>query len=110
MSRIYIAGPMTGCKDFNYPAFHAAEVMLRSLGHEVENPAEEPETPPAGWAGWMRLGIAKLIRCDEVCLLPGWRDSRGAKVEADLAETLGMPTRFLVDYLAPVREPKESDQ
>ena len=37
MKRIYIAGPMTGLPDFNYPAFNAAAARMRALGFEVEN-------------------------------------------------------------------------
>ena len=38
--RIYIAGPMTGKKDHNFPAFEAAAKRLRDKGHFVINPAE----------------------------------------------------------------------
>ena len=40
MPRIYLAGPMTGLPEFNYPAFHAEAARLRQLGYHVENPAE----------------------------------------------------------------------
>ncbi|MCY1527250.1 hypothetical protein D9M68_623110 [compost metagenome] len=40
MKRIYLAGPMTGLPEFNYPAFHAEAARLRALGYQVENPAE----------------------------------------------------------------------
>lgn len=42
---VYLSGPMTGLPDFNYPAFHDAAQRLRSIGHRVESPAENP--PPA---------------------------------------------------------------
>lgn len=41
MARVYIAGPMTGLPDFNFPAFHAAAAAWRAAGWEVFNPAEE---------------------------------------------------------------------
>jgi hypothetical protein len=93
MQRIYLAGPMTGLPDFNYPAFHAEAARLRALGYYVQNPAENPEPACGTWAGYMRLAIAQLITCDAVALLPDWMGSRGARIEHNLAADLGMPAR-----------------
>ena len=90
MSRIYLAGPMSGIADLNYPAFHAETARLRALGHHVENPAENPECDT--WEGYMRMAIAQLVTCDALALLPGWQNSRGAVIERGLARELGMPT------------------
>lgn len=84
-TRIYIAGPMTGLPDFNYPAFHAEAARLRALGFHVESPAENAAPPCGSWAGYMRLAIAQLVTCDAICLLPGWSASRGACIEHGLA-------------------------
>ena len=89
-SRIYVAGPMTGHEDFNYPAFNAAAAQFRALGYVVENPAENPVPACGSWEGYMRLAIGQLVRCDEIHMLRGWSHSRGAKVERQLAETLGL--------------------
>ncbi len=88
--RIYIAGPMTGRQDLNYPAFHAEAARLRDLGHDVANPAENPEPPCKSWEGYMRMAVAQLVTCDVICLLPGWADSRGALIERRLAQDLRM--------------------
>lgn len=90
MSRIYLAGKMSGLPDFGYPAFNAEAARLRALSYHVENPAENPEPPCKSWEGYMRLAIAQLITCDTIALLPGWEDSRGARVEHGLALDLGM--------------------
>ena len=37
---IYVAGPMRGYPEFNFPSFHAAAAQLRAAGHTVFNPAE----------------------------------------------------------------------
>lgn len=86
--RIYIAGPMTGLPESNYPAFNAMAVRLRALGHHVENPAENPEPPCKSWQAYMRMAIAQLVTCDAVALLPGWGTSKGALIEARLAADL----------------------
>ncbi|KQW25174.1 DUF4406 domain-containing protein [Acidovorax sp. Root402] len=83
--RIYVAGPMTGYPDLNFPAFHAAAAALRAQGHHMENPAEINADPKAQWLDCMRMDIARLVTCDTVYLLPGWEKSRGAKVEHGLA-------------------------
>ena len=50
MTRIYLAGPMSGLPELNYPAFHAKAAELRAAGHHVENPAENPAPPCGSWA------------------------------------------------------------
>ncbi|KLN54691.1 DUF4406 domain-containing protein [Variovorax paradoxus] len=86
--RVYIAGPMTGLPESNYPAFNAMAARLRALGHHVENPAENPEPACKSWRGYMRMAIAQLVTCDAVALLPGWGASKGAVIEAQLARGL----------------------
>lgn len=93
--RVYLAGPMTGLPDFNFPAFHAAAARLRADGHHVENPAENSAPPCGSWEGYMRLAIAQLITCDTIALLPGWENSRGASIENRLACDLGMTVLHL---------------
>lgn len=89
--RIYIAGPMSGLPDYNYPAFNAVAEKLRALGcYEVENPAENPAPASDSWLDYMRLAIPQLMKCDEVVLLPGWAKSRGARIEHQLAVSLGL--------------------
>lgn len=90
MKRIYIAGPMTGLPDLNYPAFHAEAARLRGLGHHVENPAENPAPACGSWQAYMRMAISQLITCDSLVLLPGWQGSKGAMLEACIATELGM--------------------
>ena len=88
--RICIAGPMTGLPHLNQPAFMAEAAQLRSVGHHVENPAENAKPTCGTWLGNMRLAIAQLITCDRIHLLPGWTGSKGANVEYTLAKGLGL--------------------
>lgn len=90
MAKIYVCGPMTGLPDYNYPSFNEAADKLRAHGHEVLNPASNPEPPCKSWAGYMRMALAQLLLCDTVVLLPGWAESKGAMVEYELARTLAM--------------------
>jgi hypothetical protein len=81
---------MTGLPDFNFPAFHDAAAKLRALGFEVENPAENPAPPCGTWLAYMRMAIPQVAKADVIVLLPGWENSRGAKVEYQLAIGLGL--------------------
>ena len=94
--RVYIAGPMTGLPDHNYPAFHRAAATLRASGWHVESPADPGQVDGWTWADYMRRGLQQMLTCDTIALLPGWHTSRGALIEARLADTLGMPP-VLVD-------------
>lgn len=89
MKKIYLSGPMTDMPELNFPTFHAMTAQLRAAGHTVTNPAEL--NPDGGsWNDCMRRDIAALMECDTVALLPGWHTSKGARLEAHIAERLGM--------------------
>lgn len=88
MKRVYIAGPMTGYPELNFPAFHREAARLRALGLEVVNPAEINRDPSAGWVECMRNDIRELVTCDVIALLPGWEKSRGATLEHHIAVAL----------------------
>lgn len=90
MTRIYIAGPMSGLPDFNYPAFDRRAAELRALGWIVENPAENPVPPCGSWAGYMRMALCQLATCTHIHMLPGWEQSKGARLEWHIAEALGL--------------------
>jgi len=98
MKKIYIAGPMSGLPEYNYPAFHAADADLSARGFEVFNPATNGEQD--SWEGYMRAAIAQVVQCDAIALLPGSHASRGARVEVNLAGILGIDVRPLDEWLA----------
>lgn len=101
---IYVAGPMTGLPDFNYPAFRSAAAELRERGFEVEDPSTNENPTPGDYHGWLRAGLAQLIRCDAVALLDGWEASGGARLEVNVAATLGLRVAPLDAWLAQARE------
>lgn len=109
--RLYIAGPMAGHPEWNYPAFFTAEAELAALGHDPVNPARldgdtveaavaaagTPEAPVHTWEWYLRSSLGNLAAADGVVLLPGWQSSRGARLEVHLAQALGIPLFILRD-------------
>ena len=89
---VYISGPMSGCVDFNRRVFDLAEIHLFASGYSVLNPGKIRLDRTAGWDEYMRAAIRMMIRADKILLLPGWGESRGAKIEKGIADGLGMPT------------------
>lgn len=97
--RYYLAGPMTGIPQFNFPAFYAAAEDLRSVGHEIVSPAEmddiessgeamsSPDGSPASssttWGQCLGRDVALIAdECGGIVFLPSWERSRGARLEA----------------------------
>ena len=97
--KIYIAGPMTGLPEYNYPAFRSAAVLLRGEGHEVVNPvelgekygtADEINTDPVKFADLILEELDALKECDVIYLLHGWQTSKGTRKELKLALENGL--------------------
>jgi hypothetical protein len=96
---------MTGLPDWNYPAFFEAAAELAEYGFDVMNPASHngesleealrlvgsPENPNHPWSFYMRRDIERLAHADLVCLLPRWQHSKGARIEVQVARSLGIP-------------------
>ena len=92
---LYVAGPMTGLPKYNYPAFDAAERQLLAAGFEVLNPTTiEKYNPTPGtpqqWDWYMRHALRMVLDASGLAVLPGWENSRGARLEVEVADALGM--------------------
>lgn len=102
--KVYIAGPMSGLPDFNYPAFNTAEGELLVAGHFPLNPtrAEEHNTTgkPQTWSWYMRHALGMVAQADGVALLPGWENSKGATLEHFVALQLGLDIRPIERWTA----------
>lgn len=102
---LYVAGPMTGYPKFNYPAFDAAAKDLRQRGFKIVSPAEldDPKTrelalaspdgaPGSGshnnetWGDFLARDV-KLVadQVDGIAVIPGWQNSKGARLETFIA-------------------------
>lgn len=92
MTTLYVAGPMTGLPEENFPAFFAAEKQLKAAGATVLNPAARAgKTKNMPWSWYLRRGIRDVTLADGVALLPDWELSRGAQLEVRVARGLDIP-------------------
>lgn len=90
---IYISGPITGLPGaFSAAQFARAERDLRSLGyHKIINPRSMFEGTGLSYDVIMRHCLDLVCSADVVLLLPGWQNSRGARMELGAAYARGLP-------------------
>jgi hypothetical protein len=87
MKKIYISGKITGLpiEEARYN-FAVAEKRLRSIGYEPINPMMEvPYNPNWTWNDYMIKDIKILLNCDGIYMLYNWKDSKGARIEHNIA-------------------------
>lgn len=100
--RVYVSGPMTGIADDNKPAFRAAAYILREMGHEPLLPCDVcgdvsgRAGDPPDWHDCIAADIRAMADAESICYLPGHERSYGCRVEAIVAERMGLP---VVDLL-----------
>lgn len=104
MKMIYISGPMKNMTDGNLEAFDKAEKQLKELGYDVLNPHaiseivnlrffEMGKIPT--YEDYLREDIIQMLsKCDKVLVLPGWRNSKGSKLEIANALACGLDVIF----------------
>ncbi len=100
---LYIAGPMRGIAEYNFPAFFEAENQLKSMGYKVLSPATQdvkegfkthtPESTLTGedYERWIKRDMDMVTKSDGICVLPGFEKSKGAQVEVAMARFLNKP-------------------
>lgn len=97
--QIYISGKITG--DDNYRAkFAMARNRLTRDGYNVLNPVEMGDRldrlhqtmghAAPTWSDYMRKCIIAIIDADAVYMLRDWQQSRGARLEHNIASELGI--------------------
>jgi hypothetical protein len=96
---LYVAGPMTGRVDFNFPAFDKARNDLLDAGYNVISPADIDrlrgfngtcELPAEGFTleECLEYDKAAIDICDGIALMSGWENSAGVAEEMAYARTL----------------------
>ena len=99
---IYISGGITGVENWQ-DVFMAAEqdLMLHlharlfifnpvKIAKDLERSIKVNTGKMPGYTDYMREDIKILARCNAICMLPGWRRSKGARLEYRIAKILNM--------------------
>lgn len=103
--KVYIAGKISDLPHSQaFNTFIEYERLLTSHGHEVTNPMRLPHAPDSEWEDFMAMDIAHLVRCEAIFLIPGWEDSRGARLEHKLAKHLRLKVIHGPNHLPPMIE------
>lgn len=92
MSKVYIAGKITGDDEFYLKFVDKAE-YLEDHFEVVLNPASLPSGMSP--ADYMRICFAMIDTADAVCFLPDWKDSAGASLEHQYCTYIGKPILYL---------------
>ena len=96
MSKVYLAGKMTGDCDFQGKFLEAA-AELRKAGYLPMHSALLPQ----GFEHQEYIHICKAMIdiCDVICLLPDWADSPGAIMEYQYAIQMKKHPMFLSEAI-----------
>lgn len=104
-TKIYIAGPMTGYKNHNFPAFDAARDVLKVFGFEPISPADldrkvgiteksTKEETDAMMRQMIHDDALAISECDAIYMLVGWEKSTGARAEHAMAVWMQIPIYY----------------
>lgn len=115
MTTLYECGPMRRVAEFNFPAFFRVEKNLVAAGFDVINPARRDVDNGFKYEGLtghedlselgfdLKEALLWDLNCvaeaDGVAVLPGWRESKGAKAEIAFAQALGKPVKLAGEWV-----------
>lgn len=103
---LYVSGPYMGkgeeATERNIQVARKVAMELWGRGHAAicphANTAHFERECDVTWEDYLRGDLLMIERCDGLVMLPGWENSRGAKMEKMHAEELGLPIWFAPDY------------
>lgn len=88
--KVYISGQISGLPRAQVvESFETVENLLILSGMEVISPVRNGLPAEAPWEDHMIVDIANLMACDSVYLLRNWENSRGARIEYNIAREMG---------------------
>lgn len=119
--KLYVAGPMTGREAYGHAHFMRAVERLVELGHDPVTPFQansevwqrhhgrdfDPYNDTCEYGDpllreMFAADVSLLLSRDGIALLDGWRESRGAATEKQIADLFRMPA--MDEYGDPIEE------
>lgn len=91
--KMYISGKVSGDAGYRRK-FAEAEKFLRKHGISCVSPVKGEKDGKA-WDWYLRRDLRRLTKCSAIILLNDWHTSKGAQLEKQVAEALGM---YVVAY------------
>jgi hypothetical protein len=87
--KIYISGAITNNPNAKAQFDKAKQTLLElNKGYEPISPMDLPHYHNQKWSSYMREDIKALMDCKGIYLIEGWKESKGARIENELAESL----------------------
>ena len=90
MYKIYLSGAITGNESYMQDFQRAEDKVKEFVDAEIINPAKILKDMPesASYKDYMTLCIELIRQADEVYMIRGWEESKGAVFERHLAQIL----------------------
>ena len=124
--KLYLAGPMTGIPQFNYPAFDGWKAALQDYGYTVVAPHDEDsdelrEAAMASESGALidlkgigdmspenlaTRNVLGVLSCRGVATMPDWARSSGVRHEVETAVRFGRPVAPVQLWIAAFKPDK----
>lgn len=112
MRIVYVAGPYMGATHDGKSYYQISKNILeaREWAKKIIEAGAFPFTPhlnsyhmecdvdkPADW--WREADLEMLRRCDAIFLIPGWQESKGARMEKEFALRSSIPVFYDLEIL-----------